>query len=125
MRANWEDHEFEVEGDWTFRWLFLAPDYELFIDGESADRSGGPIVRPKLEALFEDDDGEVHHAEAELVSILGFRPSCEISIDGEALERGRVRVKNFLNPFLMVFIILSTAVMLYLGPSVLRSYWPF
>lgn len=125
MRAEWEDHEFEIRGDWTFRWLFLAPDYELLIDGESADRTGGPIVRPKLEALFEDEQGEVHHLEASLTSIIGFRPSCKISVDGDRLDEGHVRVQNVLNPFLMLFIILSTAVMLYLGPAVLRSYWPF
>lgn len=125
MRADWEEHEIEIRGDWTFRWLFLAPEYELFIDGESADKSGGPVVRPKLEALFEDDDGEVHHLEAELTSIIGFRPSCEISVDGDLVDEGSVRVQNFLNPFLMLFIIVATTIMLYLGPSVLRAYWPF
>jgi len=124
MQVDWQGHQLEVRGDWPARWLFLAPEYILEIDGTEAARSGGPVVRPHLEAMFEDEDGELHHLEAEVLSIVGFRPRCQISVDGDPLETQRVPVRNVLNPFLALVILVSTAIMLYLGPDVLRHYWP-
>ncbi len=124
MKVQWSDHTLAVTGDWTGRWLFLAPEYELWVDDESVDCLGGPRTRPLLEALYEDEDGEIHHIEAELVSILGYKPRCEISVDGKLIGSDHVRVKNFLNPFLMLSILISTAVMLYVGPDVLRQILP-
>ena len=124
MQVDWQGHQLEVRGDWPARWLFLAPEYILEVDGTEAARSGGPVVRPHLEAMFEDEDGELHHLEAEVLSIVGFRPRCQISVDGDPLETQRVPVRNVLNPFLALVILVSTAIMLYLGPDVLRHYWP-
>jgi hypothetical protein len=124
MQTEWNEHTFEVRGDWTFRWLYLAPEYELRIDDQRVDRTGGPVLQPKLEGLFEDREGEVHHVEAQLLSILGYHPDCELSIDDEPVASERVRVQNFLNPFLAIVILVSTAIMLYLGPDVIRAYWP-
>jgi hypothetical protein len=124
MQVDWQGHQLEVRGDWPARWLYLAPEYILEVDGTEAARSGGPVVRPHLEAMFEDEEGELHHLEAELLSIVGFRPRCQISVDGDPLETRRVPVRNVLNPFLALIILVSTAIMLYLGPDVLRLYWP-
>ncbi len=124
MKIDWRGHTLEVRGNWTYRWLYLAPEYELLVDGEQIDRTGGPIVRPTLEAKIEDDDGQMHLVEIKLLSIAGFRPRGKFSVDGELLDSGRVPVRNVLNPFLVLIIIASTVIMLYLGPEVLREYWP-
>jgi hypothetical protein len=124
LEVEWNGHTLEVSGNWTWRWLFLAPIYELHIDGQFVDRTGGPRVRPRLEAVVEDEAGDVHHVVAELVSLVGFKPSCEVSVEGEVISDGRLRVDNFLNPFLILVILASTGVMLYLGPDVIRSLWP-
>lgn len=124
MEADWRDHTLEVRGDWTYRWLYLAPEYELFVDGQPVDRTGGPVVRPRLEAIIEDPDDVPHHVEVELLSIAGFRPRGELTVDGKPVLSSRVDVGNVLNPFLVLVIIVSTAIMLYLGPEILRAYWP-
>lgn len=124
MKAEFQGHTLEVRGDWTYRWLYLAPEYELLIDGDRVDLGGGLVVRPRLEALLDSGDGEPHLIEVELLSIAGIRPRCELSIDGEIQDTGRVAVRNVLNPFLVLVIIVSTVIMLYLGPDVLRAYWP-
>ncbi len=125
MEFEWKDHTLKVTGDWTLRWLFLAPDYELWLDDERLDCQGGPRLRSCLEAIYEDDDGQLHHIEAELLSIVGFRPSCELSIEGELVATEQVRVRNFINPFLVLAILCSVAVMLYVGPDVIEQYVPF
>lgn len=124
MKIDWRDHTLEVRGDWTYRWLYLAPEYELLVDGDQVDRTGGPVIRPSLEAKIEDDEGQMHLVEIELLSIAGWRPRSQLSVDGEVLDSERVPVRNVLNPFLVLIIIASTIVMLYLGPGVLREYWP-
>ncbi len=124
FETDWNGRKLIVKGDWTARWLFLCPDYELWLDDEKLDRAGGPVLQPKLEAVIEDEDGELHHITANLVSILGFNPVCEIEIEGEAFASGNVRVENFLNPFLIITIIGSVIVMMMLGPEVLGKYLP-
>ncbi|MFB6372103.1 MAG: hypothetical protein ABEN55_03080 [Bradymonadaceae bacterium] len=124
MRADFHGHTLEVRGDWTYRWLYLAPDYELLLDGDRVDLGGGLVVRPRLEAMVDTGDDQPHLIEVELLSIAGLRPRGELSIDGEVVETGRVPVRNVLNPFLVLVIIVSTAIMIYLGPDVLRAYWP-
>lgn len=124
LEVDWKGHSVQISGNWTWRWLYLAPIYELHIDGEFVDRTGGPRVRPRLEAIVEDEDGEVYHMQAEVFSLVGFKPKCELSVEGETISTGRLRVENFLNPFLVLIILASTGVMLYLGPDVIRSYWP-
>ena len=42
MEADWKDHKIKVTGNWTGRWLYLAPDYELWVDDQKVDRAGGP-----------------------------------------------------------------------------------
>lgn len=123
LEVDWKGHTLEVSGNWTWRWLYLAPTYELRIDGEFIDRVGGPKVRPRLEAIVEDEQGEVHHLTAELLSLVGYKPTCDISVEGEVISSGRVRVDNFLNPFLVIVILISTGIMLYVGPDVLRSFF--
>ncbi|RDV37011.1 hypothetical protein DV096_15995 [Bradymonadaceae bacterium TMQ3] len=121
MEVQWRDHTLKVTGDWTLRWLYLAPQYELWLDDQKLDGRGGPRLRPLLEAIYEDEDGDLHHIEAELVSVIGFRPYCEIKVEGEVVAADKVRVENFINPFLMLIIMASTVVMLYLGPDMIRS----
>ena len=121
LETQWNDRTIKVKGNWTGRWLFLAPDYELWIDDQKIDRAGGPRLSPKLEGIVEDEDGKMHHIVADVVSVVGWRPSCEVSIEGDVIANDRVIVENFINPFLVVFILISTAVMLYVGPDVLRS----
>lgn len=123
-QIDWNGHTLELSGNWTWRWLFLAPVYELHIDGELVDRSGGPRVRPRLEAIVEDEAGDIHHIQAEFLSLIGFKPQVEVTIEEELVAAERVRVDNFLNPFLVIVILVSTAVMFYLGPDVIRAYWP-
>ena len=125
MEVQWNDHNLKVSGDWSFRWLFLAPDYELWLDGELLDRQSGPRLRPRLEAVYEDEQGKRHHIEAELLSVIGFRPHCELSVEGKLLASDNVRVQNFLNPFLVLFILAAVAVMFYVGPDVIEHYVPF
>ncbi|MBA2662822.1 MAG: hypothetical protein H0U74_11035 [Bradymonadaceae bacterium] len=122
MEVKWNDHTLKVTGSWAGRWLYLAPDYELWLDDQRLDRSGGPRVRPRLEAVYEDASGELHHIEADLVSIVGIRPLCEISVEGNLLAAENVRVQNLLNPLLIMVIAFSTVVMLYVGPEVLRGF---
>lgn len=124
FEIEWKDHTVAVTGDWTWRWLFLAPTYTLWIDGKPVQRGGGPAVRPSMEAILEGQDGEVYHLEATLTSIVGFEPSCQISIDESEVAAGDLRVANFLNPFLVLFILIATAVMFYVGPDVLAQYLP-
>ena len=122
MQAEWRGHTISVKGNWTARWLWLAPDYELWIDEQRVDKTGGPRLHPKLEAVVEDEEGELHHIEADILSVIGWRPSCEITVEGEDVQSGNIVVENFLNPFLILVIIISTIVMLYIGPDILRSY---
>jgi len=124
MKTDWLGHTLEVRGNWTYRWLYLAPEYELLVDGNPVDRTGGPVVRPRLEAKIEDDDGRMHVVEIELLSIAGLRPRGQLWGDDKLLESERLPVRNVLNPFLVLIIIASTIIMLYLGPEVLRAYWP-
>ncbi|RAL20947.1 hypothetical protein DL240_14840 [Lujinxingia litoralis] len=121
MEVQWRDHTLKVTGDWTLRWLYLAPQYELWLDDQKLDSRGGPRLKPLLEAIYEDEEGELHHIEAELVSVIGYRPYCEIKVEGEVIAADKVRVENFINPFLMLVIMASTVVMLYLGPEVIRD----
>lgn len=123
MQVEWYDRCVEVEGDWPARWLFLAPDYELYVDGECVDRAGGPIIRPRLAATLDRDDRQ-HRVECEILSIAGLHPRCELSVDGESIKTGRVSMRNILNPILALIILISTGIMLYLGPTVLRAYLP-
>jgi hypothetical protein len=121
MEVDWNDHKVKITGNWTGRWLYLAPDYELWVDEQKVDRAGGPRLSPKLEAIVEDDEGALHHIEADVLSIIGWKPRVDISIGGEHVASGRIIVENLLNPFLVLFILLATAVMLYVGPDVLRT----
>ncbi|QED27288.1 hypothetical protein FRD01_08535 [Microvenator marinus] len=120
MQADWNGHAIKITGNWTFRWLFLAPEYELWIDDQRIDRTGGPRLSPKLEAMVE-DEGEIFHIEADILSIAGWRPKCDLSVGGELLKSDKIEVENFLNPFLVIFILAATSVMLYVGPTVLRD----
>lgn len=123
LEVEWKGHTVSVSGDWTWRWLCLAPIYELHIDGEFVDRTGGPRIRPRLQAVIEDeDDGSLYHLEAELLSIVGYRPECTVTVDGDVLTEDRVRVDNVLNPFLVLFIAFATGVILYVGPDALEAY---
>src|SRR6056297_2614668 len=122
METEWNGHTIRVDGNWTARWLYLAPDYELWLDDEKLDRAGGPFLHPNLEAVIEDEDGEIHHLEVNILSIVGWRPQAEILIEGQAIHSDKVIVQNFINPFLVVIILVSTVVMLYLGPTVLKQY---
>lgn len=124
MKTDWHGHKIEVRGDWPARWLFLAPDYELWIDGDRIDRTGGPRLRPTLGAQIERPDDEPVFVRADILSIAGLRPRCRLQAGDQLVDEGRVRVRNVLNPFLAIFILLATAVMLYLGPDVIRAYWP-
>ncbi|MFB6264452.1 MAG: hypothetical protein ABEL76_12640 [Bradymonadaceae bacterium] len=123
MEIEWNGHTLEVSGDWTYRWLFLAPEYELKIDGQLLDRGGGPVPRPHLEGLFEDESGEIHHIEADLLSIFGFQPTCDLAVDEEPVASDKVHVDNILNPFLVLFILVATAAMVWVGPDLLQQYW--
>ena len=122
MKHEWRGHTLKITGDWVGRYLYLAPRYELWCDDQQLDASGGPKLRPTLEAVLEDEDGATHVVKAELLSIFGFRPTCTLTIGDQIVAEQRVPVQNLLNPFLMLFILLSTLVMLYLGPEVLRSF---
>lgn len=124
MQFDWRKTSVEIKGDWPMRWLFLAPDYSLYVDGDPVDRAGGPLLRPRLEATFEDHENRLRHIECSILSIAGIRPRCDVSIDGTLVESGRVSMENLLNPVLMLIIIVSTGIMLYLGPSVLQGYLP-
>jgi len=122
LQKEWNGHMISVKGNWTARWLWLAPEYELWLDEERLDRAGGPRIHPRLEAMVEDEEGELHHIEADILSLVGFRPSCELTVEGELIANDNIRVENFLNPFLILVIMVSTVVMLYVGPTVLRQY---
>lgn len=124
MDVQWNDHTLKVTGNWTGRWLFLAPEYQLWLDDQLLDTRGGPRLQPILEAIYEEEDGSRHHIKAELLSIIGFKPRCEILVEDELLASDHVRVENFLNPFLMLVILASTAVMIYVGPDVVRQFLP-
>lgn len=124
LEVEWYGHTVVVSGCWNWRWLFLAPTYELHIDDEFVDRIGGPRINPRLEAMVEDEQGQVHHFTADLVSIVGIRPACEIAVDDELIAKGKVKVQDFLHPLLIFIILFSTGIMIYLGPEVLRAYWP-
>lgn len=130
METTWRGHTLRVTGNWVARYLFLAPQYELWLDDVRLDASGGPRIRPRLEAIIEDPGEETaadseptrYHVEAHIFSIAGVRPRCEICIDGTPVHSDRVRVDNLLNPFLLLFIMVTTSWMLYVGPDILRAY---
>jgi hypothetical protein len=124
LTARWRGHDIAVSGDWTLRWLFLAPTYTLWVDGKPVETIGGPRVEPSLDAVLEDETGEAYHLTATLTSILGYAPPCKISIEGEVIAEGDLRVANFINPFLVLFILIAAGVMLYVGPDVLARYMP-
>lgn len=127
MQFQYDDHTLEVTGNWTGRWLFLAPEYELHIDGECVDTVGGPQLQPLLEATIDTDDeteGSGRFVQAELTSVLGYRPRCTLRVDGQEVDSQRVRVDNFLNPILVLVILASLLVMLYVGPDVVENYLP-
>lgn len=124
MEAKWREHTLSVRGDWPARWLFLAPHYELWLDDKRLDAAGGPKMNPRLEAIYEDEDGARHLISADIFSVIGFRPNCELSIEGELLKKDRVRVENFINPLLIIFIIAAICSMFIIGPKVLRQYMP-
>ncbi len=133
MECSWKNHSIRITGNWVARYLFLAPQYELWLDDQRIDAQGGPRLHPKLEAIveLEDDTSEDdpsseeiprYHIEANILSIAGLRPLCELTIDGEPVSSERIKVENTLNPFLVIFILITTSWMLYIGPDVLRSY---
>lgn len=138
MQTQWRGHTLKVTGNWVARYLFLAPQYELWLDDTRLDVGGGPRVRPTLEAIIEADaiqqsepaqdadqtadQTSTFHVKAEVLSLVGMRPTCELSINGELLHTDRVRVENLINPFLILFIAGATAWMLYVGPGLLRTY---
>ena len=155
MECAWRSHTLRVTGDWTWRYLFLAPTYTLWLDQKELDVRGGPGTRPVLEALVEleapktehapeepadpeatvssqdapeeekkADEDDAHHVEARLTSLLGFRPACDVYVDGKKIASGKVRVDNFLNPFLILFILCCSSIMVYLGPEALRRLLP-
>lgn len=124
MEAEWNGHTLKVTGNWTARWLFLAPVYELWLDDQRLARSGGPRLHPDLVAVVVDEDGKEHHVEADVLSVIGFKPSCDLIVEGEVIHSGRVVVENFINPFLVIIILASTIVMIVVGPEVLRQYLP-
>lgn len=121
METEWKGYQISVRGNWTLRWLYLAPDYELWVGETRLDRRGGPRLNPKLEGLIEDKDGTLHHLSADIVSLIGYRPSVQITIEGENIASGKIKVQNFLNPFLVIFILISVVAMFYVGPTVLRD----
>ena len=128
MELQWNEHTVEVRGDWTARWFFLAPEYELCVDGECIDRVGGPNLRPTMEGIIDtgdEDDGADPHIQAEVMSLFGFRPRCTVTVDGEQLGSDRIQVANVLNPFLVLVILAAAGVMLYVGPEVLQEHLPF
>jgi hypothetical protein len=124
MEAKWREHTLSVRGDWTAKWLFLAPQYELWIDDKQLATSGGPRMSHRMEAIYEDEAGERHLVSATLTSIIGFRPMCELSVGEQLLKADRVRVDNFINPILILFIIAAVSVMFWVGPQVLRQHMP-
>ena len=128
METSWRGHTLRVTGNWGAKYLFLAPYYELWLDDQRLDVGGGPKMRPRLEAIVEDDPEEEggepvrYHIEAHIFSVAGIRPSCELCVDGSPILSDRVRVENLLNPFLLLFILVTTSWMLYVGPDILRGY---
>ena len=124
MQIDWNDHVITVRGGFTYRWFWLAPTYELWIDDTRLDASSGPVVHPTLEAIYvmgEGDDEVSHHIRAELLSIVGVRPKCEVFVGEEQLTSGHVRVQNLLNPILIFVIMISVSFMAYIGPDALRA----
>ncbi|MGM0555115.1 MAG: hypothetical protein ACQEVA_01940 [Myxococcota bacterium] len=124
LMTTWRGHDIAVSGDWTLRWLFLTPTYTLWVDGEPVESVSGPRIEPTLDAVLEDESGEAYHLKASLTSIVGYQPPCKISIEDEVISEGDLRVANFLNPFLVIFILAAIGVMIYLGPDVLAEYLP-
>ena len=135
MESSWNDHAIRVTGNWTARYLFLAPQYELWLDDQRIDLKGGPRLHTTLEAIVELEQDEAkggeregdeavtrHHVEAKVLSIAGIRPLCELFVDGKLIHSERVKVENVLNPFLLLFILAATSWMIYVGPDVLRTY---
>lgn len=147
METSWHDHSLRVTGNWTARYLFLAPQYELWLDDQRIDLKGGPRLHTTLEAIVEleetaqaeeaqeealgqhdgtattgEDPISRHHIEAKVLSIAGIRPLCELFVDGQLVHSDRIRVENVLNPFLILFILAATSWMIYVGPDVLRTY---
>jgi len=128
MQTTWRGHTIKVQGNWVGRYLFLAPEYELWLDDELLDKNGGPRLRPRLEAIIEEDpeddsaDPQRFHIEADILSIIGMRPGCDLIVDGEVINSDTVFVDNKLNPILLLFILGASLWMLYVGPDILRSY---
>src|SRR5690554_7560551 len=92
LEVEWKGHTVAVSGSWNWRWLFLTPTYELHIDDEFVDRIGGPRIHPRLEAMVEDESGEVHHITArseEHTSELQSRPHlvCRLLLEKKKKER--------------------------------------
>ncbi len=124
MQAEWNDHVITVRGSFSYRWFWLAPTYELWIDDTLLDSSSGPVVHPSLEAIYvigEGDDEVSHHIRAELLSILGVRPKCDVLVGDDVITSDRVHVENLINPVLVFVILTSIALMGYIGPDALRE----
>ena len=121
MKTQWNGHTIELRGDWTLRWLYLAPEYELLVDGLRVARAGGPRTKPQLNAVLEDEQGTTHELSASLVSLVGWKPSYTLKIGDEVLSEGQLIVDNILNPILMLFIMISCVIMLYVGPTALAK----
>lgn len=120
METQWRGHTIKVVGDWTSRWLFLAPQYELWLDDQQLDVSGGPNLHPSLTAVYVDEEAETELViEAELFSIAGVRPSCDIYIGEDKIASGRVHVQNLMVPVLVLIILASSLVVYFIGPKVL------
>lgn len=124
LSTQWRGHDIAVSGDWTLRWLYLTPTYTLWVDGNPVESLSGPRIEPSLDAVLEDETGEAFHLNATLTSIVGYKPPCKISIEEEVIAEGDLRVANFINPFLVLFILIATGVMIYVGPDVLAQYAP-
>ncbi len=119
METQWNGHTIKIVGDWTSRWLFLAPQYELWLDDQQLDVSGGPNLHPSLTATYVDEEAEVEHTiEAEIFSIAGVRPSCDIFIGDDKIASGRIHVQNLLAPVLMIIIAASLVIVYFIGPKV-------
>jgi hypothetical protein len=121
LSTTWRGHDLAVSGDWTLRWLYLTPTYTLWVDGKPVESVSGPRIEPTLDAVLEDESGEAFHLTASLTSIVGYKPPCRISIEDEVIAEGDIRVANFLNPFLVLFMLVAFGVMLYVGPDVIAD----
>lgn len=117
---NWHGHTFVIQSTVENKFLYLASSEIVYLDGKKFIDLGGFTFQSKKEAYFTDNEGVQHLVEFSCSSLLDTWLPITITIDGELVYTGGVRVKGLLFSILLYFpIFFSLAILVLLGLNII------